>query len=52
MTKQFDRFKFSQLFEEILPVVLAHLDPELELFEVEDIGSDGDNDLWHHYTQT
>ena len=24
---------------------LAHLEPELELFEVDDIGDDGDDDL-------
>ena len=23
--------------------------PKLELFEVDDIGDDGDDDLWHHY---
>ena len=28
---------------------LAHLEPELELFEVDDIGDDGDDDLWYHY---
>ena len=27
---------------------LAHLEPELELFEVDDIGDDGD-DLSYHY---
>ena len=27
---------------------LAHLEPELELFEVDDI-DDGDDDLWPHY---
>ena len=26
---------------------LAHLEPELELFEVNDI--DGNGDLWYHY---
>ena len=26
-------------------LVLAHLEPELELFEVDDIGDDGDDDL-------
>ena len=25
-------------------MVLAHLEPELELFEVDDIGNDGDDD--------
>ena len=30
-------------------LVLAHLEPELELFEADDIGDDGDDDLWHHY---
>ena len=28
---------------------LAHLDHKLELFEVDDIGDDGDDDLSHHY---
>ena len=28
---------------------LAHLEPELELFEVYDFGDDGDDDLSHHY---
>ena len=28
---------------------LAHLEPELELFEVDDIGDDGDDDLWQSY---
>ena len=28
---------------------LAHLEPELELFEVGDIGNDGDDDLSYHY---
>ena len=28
---------------------LAHLEPELQLFEVNDIGDDGDNDLSYHY---
>ena len=40
MTKWFDFFNFSRL---------AHLEPELELFEVDDIGNDGDDDLGHHY---
>ena len=26
-------------------LVLAHLEPELELFEVDDVGNDGDYDL-------
>ena len=30
-------------------LVLAHLEPELELFEVDDIGDDGDDDLSYHY---
>ena len=33
----------------VFVLVLAHLEPELELFEVDDIGDDGDDDLWHHY---
>ena len=28
---------------------LALLEPELELFEVNDIGNDGDDDLSYHY---
>ena len=32
-----------------LVLVLAHLEPKLVLFEVNDIGDDGDDDLWHHY---
>ena len=28
---------------------LAHLEPELKLFEVDDFGDDGDDDLSHHY---
>ena len=28
---------------------LAHLEPELELFEVDDIGNDGDDDLLYYY---
>ena len=28
---------------------LAHIEPELELFEVDDIGDDGDDDLSYHY---
>ena len=28
---------------------LAHIEPELELFEVGDIGNDGDDDLSYHY---
>ena len=35
-----DDFPFSSL---------AHLVPQLELFEVDDIGDDGDNDLSHVY---
>ena len=28
---------------------LAHPEPELELFEVDDIGDDGDDDFSYHY---
>ena len=28
------------------------MQPELELFEVDGIGDDGDDDLWHHYFLT
>ena len=48
---------FSTVLERFCPLdsknvfvlVLDHLEPELELFEVDDIGDDGDDDLWHHY---
>ena len=30
-------------------MVLAHLEPELEKFEVDDIGDDGDDGFLHHY---
>ena len=30
-------------------LVLAHLELKLGLFEVDDIGDDGDDDLWYHY---
>ena len=41
---------FLNCSEEILSknafvLVLAHLEPELEMFEVDDIGDDGDDDL-------
>ena len=50
-------FYFFLLFFNFCPLdsknvfvfVLAHLEPELELFEVDDIGNDGDDDLSHHY---
>ena len=29
--------------------LLAHFEPELEMFEVDDIGNDGDGDLSYHY---
>ena len=33
----------------VFVLVLAHLEPELELFEVDDIGDDGDDDLSYPY---
>ena len=48
MTKQCDFFNFSQLSldsKNVFVLVLAHLEPELGLFEVDDIGDDGDDDL-------
>ena len=33
----------------VFVLLLAHLEPELELFEVDDIDDDGDDDLWLHY---
>ena len=55
MTKRFDFFStFLNCSEEILDsknvfiLVLAHLEPELELFEVDDICDDGDDELQHH----
>ena len=32
-------------FKNVFVLVLAHLEPELELFEVDDIGDDGDDDV-------
>ena len=57
VTKQFDFFNFSTVLKRFCPLdsknvfvlVLAHLEPELELFVVDDIGDDGDDDLKHHY---
>ena len=56
-SKRFDFFDFSQLFKRFCPgdsknvfvLVLAHLEPDLELFEVDAIGEDGDDDLSYHY---
>ena len=49
VTKRFDFFDFSQLFwrdyKNVFVLVLAHLEPELELFEIDDNGDDGDDDL-------
>ena len=51
VTKQFDFFHlFSTVLKRLWPghannvfvLVLAHLKPELELFEVDDVGDDGD----------
>ena len=33
------------IFSFLFVLVLAHLEPKLELFEVDDIGDDGDDDL-------
>ena len=54
MTKRFDFFQlFSTVLKRFCPLdsknvfilVLAHLEPELELLEVDDTGDDGVNDL-------
>ena len=54
VTKRFDFFNFSQLFWRDFVCnslkmfsfwFLAHLEPELELSEVDGIGDDGDGDL-------
>ena len=53
VTKRFDFFNSSQLFWgdfvrynlKMFVLVLADLVHELELFEVDDIGDDGDDDL-------
>ena len=54
VTKWFDFFQlFSTVLKRFCPVhskdvfilVLAHIEPELEMFEVDDIGDDGDDDL-------
>ena len=33
----------------VFVLVLAHSEPELQLFEADDIGNDGDDDLSYHY---
>ena len=33
----------------VFVLLLAHLEPELELFEVDDIGNNCDDDLLNHY---
>ena len=47
VTKRFDFFNSSKLSwkDFVVLLVLAHLEPELELFEADDIGGDGDADL-------
>ena len=55
VTKRFDFFNFSTSTDlkrfcpgdskNVFVLVLAHLEPELGLFEVDDIGDDGDDDL-------
>ena len=54
MTKWLDFFQlFSTVLKRFCPVhskdvfilVLAHIEPELEMFGVDDIGDDGDDDL-------
>ena len=54
MTKRFDFFQlFSTVLKRFCPLqskngyvlVLAFIEPELELFEVDDIGKDGDANL-------
>ena len=55
VTKWFD-FLFSTVQKRFCPLhsknvfvlVQADLEPKLELFEVDNIGDDGDDDLWHH----
>ena len=38
--------KFCQLHSKnVIVLIIAHLESELELFEVDDIGDDGDDDL-------
>ena len=51
VTKRFDFFSIVLKrscpldSKSVFVLVLAHLEPELELFEVDDIGDDGDDDL-------
>ena len=54
MTKRFDFFNFFWTVlkkfqpgdsQNVFILVLAYLEPELELFEVVDIGNDGNDDL-------
>ena len=58
MTKQFDFFstvlkRFCPLdSKNVFALVLVHLEPELKLFEVDDIGDDGDDDLFTIISQT
>ena len=35
--------------KDVFVLVLAHIEPELELSEVDGIGDDGDGDLYHHF---
>ena len=56
VTERFDFFNFSQLFgidsKNVFVLVLAHLEHELELFEVDDIGDDSDDDFSTIISQT
>ena len=36
----------------VFVLVLAHLEPEREQFEVDDVGDDGDDDLWQKKNAT
>ena len=60
MTKRFDFFQlFSTVLKRFCPwhsknvfvLVLAHLEPELWLFEVEDTGDGGDDDYLQNFKQ-
>ena len=52
VTKRFDYFNFSQLFcrdyARCVLKMLSNLEPVLELFKVDDIRNDEDDDLKHH----
>ena len=47
--RKVNRFIFHTLKFSFFGTSLAYLEPEQELFELDDIGNDGGDDLSHHY---